>query len=374
MYGIFRGLFLVGLVLLLVWMVWHVNREMGASPSTDILASYSPLPYFDERRAIFKGMDVMTDHSHHVARTTSDQHTQKFGFGKMFRMLFFSPNAPKTSYNVKQLTRTSFIDSQQHAVYWLGHSSAIIELAGKRLAVDPVLGDASPIPGMVRRYHAAPIRRTELPRLDYVLITHNHYDHLERSTVLAIDRAVFIVPMGVGAALQGWGIDRSRIVELAWQQSYADAWVSITAEEAQHFSGRRLGDRNRTAWNSYIIEADDKRIFWGCDGGYGAHFKRIGEYYGPFDWAALEIDAWNDNWSHIHMRPEEVVMACSDLRVNAIMPIHWGVFDLAWHPFTESIERLIAVAQSHEVTVFAPMMGERWLPSQQPLLSEYWWR
>jgi L-ascorbate metabolism protein UlaG (beta-lactamase superfamily) len=271
------------------------------------------------------------------------------------------------------LDKSSFTDPpSDYALYWLGHSSAILELGGKRILFDPVFGNAAPIPFMVSRYDEAPIKREELPAVDYIVITHNHYDHLEKETVRAIKNGRFIVPLGVGAALRGWGVGADRITELGWGDSFKQDGLTITALEGVHFSGRTFSDRYKTLWAAYVVSSAQKNIFWSGDTGYGSHFARFREEYGPFDLAAVEIDGWNPGWARSHMFPDESVQAARDLGAEFILPIHWGVFDLAMHPWHESIDAFMERAEGAAFKTLTPKMGERMVPGET--LTKPWWK
>ena len=207
-----------------------------------------------------------------------------------------------------------------------------------------------------------PLRREDIPQLDFVIISHDHYDHLEYGTVKFLkDRDVkFVTALGVGARLRGWGVPADRIIELGWEESAEVAGLTITAERSRHFSGRHTNDRDSTLWASYVIEdKNDRRVFFGADSGYGRHFKEIGEKYGGFDLTCLEIDAWNENWPNNHMFPEESVRAHNDLRGKKYLPIHWGVFDLAMHPWNESIGKAKEAAKKENVELVDVLMGEK---------------
>jgi L-ascorbate metabolism protein UlaG (beta-lactamase superfamily) len=273
------------------------------------------------------------------------------------------------------LDRSSFpATPAEFAAYWLGHSSLIIELEGKRLVVDPVFGNAAPLPGIVRRFVDAPLERDELPPLDYVLITHDHYDHLEYATMRALRDADvrFVVPLGVGAHLRKWGVAAARIHELGWGEAYRADDLTIAAERTIHYSGRTFGTRNKSLWTSYALKGRRLRIFISGDSGYGEHFKDIGAKHGPFDLAFIEIDGWNAGWPKTHMFPEEVIQAYRDIGARAFVPVHWGVFDLARHPWDESI-RLIAglAAKADDVKLLTPRMGEKLVPGQGA--TDAWW-
>ena len=205
-----------------------------------------------------------------------------------------------------------------------------------------------------------------------MIITHNHYDHLELKTVQALKDAHFIVPLGVGAALRGWGIAEQNITELGWGDVFEQDGLKITAETAVHYSGRAKLASNETLWNSYVIQTGDKNIYWSGDTGYGVHFKEIGDKYGPFDLATLEIDAWNTGWPNIHLFPEEAVKAAQELKTKQIIPFHWAVFDLALHPWHESIDMLLSESQGTDISVLTPLMGEKIIPGSSQ--TSKWWQ
>ena len=356
LYGIFP------LVLLLLGGYFYLNGQFGGLPSVEEQEAFSKLRYY--KNGTFQS-----------ARKVVISPNKASGGGRKHNLLRFfsrSPNAPEQELSKHLLNKESFPEKPaDFAFYWLGHSSAIFELAGKRLIIDPVFGNAAPIPFAVPRYGAPVIAREELPKLDYILITHNHYDHLEKSTVTSIKEGHFIVPLGVGAVLRGWGVNPARITELGWGDSFQGEGVNIRALEGVHFSSRRFSDRNKALWVSYVLKTKDKNIFWGGDGGYGEHFARHGREHGPFDLAALEIDGWNEGWSQSHLFPDEVAQAAMDLKAKRLLPIHWGVFDLAMHPWHESIDLVLKESEGQGYTVLTPLMGQRVESGDIP--SGRWW-
>ena len=279
-----------------------------------------------------------------------------------FRFIFSSPNAPARPYPRVELIRKSFpARPEEFNVCWLGHSSLIFELGGIRFMVDPVFGNAAPLPGIVRRFTPSPLPREEIPDLDFVVISHDHYDHLEYATIRAFKKKKFpiVTSLGVGARLRGWGIPADRIIEMNWNNYTTVSGVKIIAHPARHFSGRTFDDRNATLWSAFSFERNGKKIFFGGDSGYGKHFARIGKEHGPFDLVCLEIDAWNERWPNNHSFPEEVIKEFQELRGRILLPIHWGVFDLAMQPYYESINRISELAKKHNVPLLLPAMGER---------------
>lgn len=342
-------LYILGALLLLAivggMFVWN---EFGASPTTEDIARYEKLSYYKD--GMFQSPETLVFDFNNVRNG-------KVGFA---RFLSQSSFAPKESLPQVKLTKNSFAKTpDDFAVYWLGHSAAIMELNGKRFIFDPVLGNAAPMPVAVPRYDQAPIDRQELPLVDYIIITHNHYDHLERKTIQAIKTGHFIVPLGVGAVLRGWGVENNRITELGWEEAFEAQGLRIIAVEGVHYSNRSPWNRNKTLWNSYAIIGGDKKIFWAGDTGYGEHFKRIGQKYGPFDFAALEIDGWNTGWKNTHLFPNEVIKATQEIGAKRLLPIHWAVFDLALHPWDESINMVLDEAKNTDIKVLTPKMGEK---------------
>ncbi|MGL4252598.1 MAG: MBL fold metallo-hydrolase [Fusobacteriaceae bacterium] len=297
------------------------------------------------------------------------------GKGGLLHFLKTSKYAPQTALPKVMLDKTSFSDRpEDFAIYWLGHSSAILELEGTRILIDPVFDNAAFLPGIVQRYDVSPLKRESLPDLDIVIITHDHYDHLEYKTIKYLSKREnlkFIVPMGVGERLRGWGIPEKSIQELKWDEKAEVKDVEITAMKAIHYSGRSWFDRNQTLWASYGIKSKNKNIFWSGDTGYSEHFKELGDKYGPFDFAGIELDGWNDGWPNTHLYPNEVVKAAKDLKSKVILPIHWATFDLALHPWDESINLLISEAKKENIPVITPIMGEKVIPGVT--ITKYWW-
>ncbi len=351
---------LIVVIAVVIFLGGYAWREIGKLPSKEELQAYEKLPYFKNGR--FYGPEEMRLYPDKVRNGPA-------GFA---RMMLTSRFAPKEPLPQVKLSAESFAQiPEDYAVYWLGHSSVIAELDGKRLVFDPVLGNSAPVPFAVPRYGPAPITYKDWPAVDYVVITHNHYDHLERKSVQALKNSHFIVPLGVGAALRGWGVAKENITELGWGDVFAKDGLTIIAETAIHYSGRAKLASNETLWNSYVIQAGGKNIYWGGDSGYGQHFKQIGDKYGPFDFVALEIDGWNPGWPNIHLFPDEVVKVAQDLRARKIFPLHWAVFDLALHPWHESIDMLVKEAEPTDVEIFTPIMGEKVIPGVTE--TKKWW-
>jgi L-ascorbate metabolism protein UlaG (beta-lactamase superfamily) len=275
------------------------------------------------------------------------------------------------------LARTELpADAAELAVTWFGHASALLEIDGRRVLVDPVWGyrvSPSPMFGPAR-LHEPPLPIEDLPPVDAVLISHDHYDHLDLPTVralLATQTAPFVVPLGIGEHLRKWHVPEDRIVELDWDDATEVAGLTLTCTEARHFSGRYF-HRNTTLWASWAITGPRRRVYFGGDTGYTPAFAAIGARLGPFDLTLLPIGAYNDAWHAIHMDPEEAVRAHGDLGGGVLLPIHWATFNLAFHRWAEPVQRLMAAAHPRDVTVVVPQPGERVDVLAPPPVRDWW--
>ncbi|MER6752820.1 MBL fold metallo-hydrolase [Micromonospora echinofusca] len=265
---------------------------------------------------------------------------------------------------------------RQLNVVWYGHASALIEIEGRRVLLDPVWSDRCSPSSMVgpRRLHRPPVRLDELPPVDAILISHDHYDHLDMATVqalTALQSAPFLVPLGVGAHLDRWGVPAGRIVELDWAESHRVAGLEITATAAQHFSGRGLR-RDGTLWSSWVVAGAHRKVFYTGDSGYFDGYAEIGERHGPFDVTLMQIGAYDRAWPSIHMFPEEAVAAHLDLRGGLLLPVHWATFNLALHDWSEPVDRIWAEAKARDVRLAVPRPGERVVVDDPPAVDGWW--
>lgn len=288
--------------------------------------------------------------------------------------------SPDKPIPVKKLSISKVSESKDSLtkITWFGHSAILLEMEGKNIFIDPMLGNVpAPLPflGPKRFSSELPLSADSLPFLDAVLISHDHYDHLDYSTIKRLKDKVgkFYVPLGVGAHLQKWGVSESKILEMDWWDSASIDNIKIVSTPARHFSGRGLNDRNSTLWCSFVIQSNKSNLYFSADGGYGKHFKEIGDNYGPFDYTFMECGQYNEQWAQIHMMPEEVIRANEDLRGKQILPIHWGAFTLALHSWTEPVDRLVKSAEGRNVDIVTPIIGETVLLGE-PRKNEYWWQ
>jgi L-ascorbate metabolism protein UlaG (beta-lactamase superfamily) len=262
-------------------------------------------------------------------------------------------------------------------VTWYGHSSALVEIEGRRVLLDPVWSERCSPSRLVgpRRMHRPPVALNQLPPIDAVVISHDHYDHLDMDTVrtlVDLQSAPFLVPLGVGSHLERWGVPASRIVELDWNESATVAGVDFTATAARHFSGRAFS-RDDTLWASWVIAAPHRRVFYSGDTGYFPGFADIGAAYGPFDATLVQIGAYGDNWPDIHMFPEDGVAAHLDVRGGLLIPVHWCTFNLAFHAWSEPADRLWREAKARDARLAVPRPGER-VDVDDPPAVDGWWQ
>nr|WP_307849552.1 MBL fold metallo-hydrolase [Qaidamihabitans albus] len=261
-------------------------------------------------------------------------------------------------------------------ITWFGHASSLVELDGVRVLLDPVWSERVSPSGVLgpRRLHPVPHRLADLPGLDVIVISHDHYDHLDMSTVRALARlhdVPFVVPLGVGAHLRRWKVPENRIVELDWDDSVEVAGLRIVATPARHFSGRAFS-RNNTLWASWVIAGQRHRVFYTGDSGHFEGYAAIGERHGPFDAALVQIGAYNASWPDIHMTPEEGVAAHLDVRGGLLIPVHWATFNLAPHAWAEPADRVWQEAKAHDIALAVPRPGERIDVAAPPQVDGWW--
>jgi L-ascorbate metabolism protein UlaG (beta-lactamase superfamily) len=261
-------------------------------------------------------------------------------------------------------------------ITWMGHSSLLIEIDGKRFLTDPVWRNASPLQFVgPKRFFPAPIPLDQLPHLDGIIISHDHYDHLDDKTVVELSKkgTPFYTSLGVGPILEKWGIPKQQITEFDWWQKLdLGNGFTITAAPARHFSGRSMFNRNQTLWASYAIKGPVHNIYYGADSGIHPLFAEIGEKLGPFDIAMLEVGAYNELWKDIHMGPDNATDAQLALKAKLMMPIHWGTFNLAFHTWTYPAERVIECAQQKHIDLLLPAPGETYIYNGKPYINKWW--
>jgi L-ascorbate metabolism protein UlaG (beta-lactamase superfamily) len=273
-------------------------------------------------------------------------------------------------------TNLTGLGEDNPVIVWFGHSSYYFVAGGKRILVDPVFsGNASPFSFGARSFPGANVYDPDdFPSIDLLILTHDHYDHLDYETILKLRGRVkqIVTSLGVSAHLRYWGFEPRTITELDWWQSteIGDG-MTVTATPARHFSGRSFV-RNKTFWSSFVLNWGGLKIFIGGDSGYDQHFREIGEKLGPFDLALLECGQYNEQWPDIHMMPEMTVQAAIDLKAKAFMPVHWAKFALSLHAWDDPIKRVTASAAARGVPILTPMIGEP-VALDQPYPVNHWW-
>lgn len=342
-----------GIVILIIIgaAVLFVNgASFGSLPSTSDLKKIQRLTYFRAGQI------------QNLSPTPSLTEGTKF-FSVLKEFLFDKssqniPPAPLPSIKTNLLR----LDRNKNVLVWFGHSSYFMQIDGKRILVDPVFsGNASPLRFTTKSFAGSDIYNvSDLPDIDYLFITHDHWDHLDYPTILQLKTKVnkIITGLGVGAHLIFWGFDKENIIEMEWDsQVNPEEGISVNTVTARHFSGRGI-QRNKSQWSSFVLTTMDKKIFIGGDSGYDSHFAEIGKRFGPFDLAILEDGQYNKNWKYIHMMPEQTVQAAIDLGAKKLLPVHWGKFSLSLHAWDEPIIRIKKEADLKNVHLLHPMIGE----------------
>jgi L-ascorbate metabolism protein UlaG (beta-lactamase superfamily) len=284
---------------------------------------------------------------------------------------------PAEALPVQALSRQALLDAPDNSLWRLGHSTVLIKVRGQFILTDPVFSErASPVQWAgPKRFQAPPIDLAQLPPLAVVVLSHNHYDHLDYHSIQALAATTehFLAPLGVGDTLAEWGVPVSKIRQLDWWQHADVAGIRFVATPAQHFSGRGLTDSNKTLWASWVMVDPGWRVFFTGDSGYFDGFKPIGERYGPFDLALVETGAYNVAWPSVHMQPEESLKAAQDVKARWMVPIHNSTFDLSSHAWQEPLERITQLARSAGMPLATPRLGER-LDLLAPQPGPPWWR
>ena len=274
------------------------------------------------------------------------------------------------------LSVRTYVRTDKPVIVWFGHSSYFIKIQNSTFLIDPVFsGNAAPVSCMVKSFEGSDIYTTDdFPGIDYLVLTHDHYDHLDYKTILKLKPKInnIFCSLGIASHLIYWGFDEKIITEMDWwQTNKLGDEMFLTAAPSRHFSGRGL-KRYKTLWSSFILQTGSHNLYLGGDSGYDAHFKEIGEKYGPFDIAMIECGQYNTAWPFIHMMPEETAQAAADLKAKVLLPVHWGKFTLALHAWNEPVKRLLkGPGVAYKVTT--PMIGEPVI-LDEVYPEKHWWQ
>lgn len=305
--------------------------------------------------------------------------TEGYSYPGLFFDFFFGKKERREPLDSIPSIRTNLhnLPKDRDLLVWFGHSSYLLQLDGRTILVDPVLeGSAAPYSWMNKAFKGAGLYKVEdLPEIDYLLITHDHYDHLDYKTIKKLQGKVgkVVCALGVGAHFEKWGFDQSKLIEEDWDAEVKlEENLKLYFTPARHFSGRSLNSNN-TLWTSYVLESQDKRIFVGGDSGYDTHFAAIGKRFGSFDLAILENGQYNEAWRYIHTMPEEVLQAAEDLQARRLFPVHSGKFTLAKHPWNEPLARISKYNVDRGQQLVTPRIGEVVdLDNEQQQFTQWW--
>ncbi len=354
--------FLLLVVPLLVLGAFSAWRGLGHGASGDRLSRMKASPQWQD--GAFENPQPL------------DNHFLEMLSGVLHASAYTTPEAPLHFADVDK-TRLATPPASGLRVTWLGHSTTLIEIDGAFVVTDPVWSEiVSPVTWTgPHRYYPKQIEIADLPKIDVVLISHDHYDHLDERTVVALGRSgvKFIVPLGVGAHLEYWGIPPAQIVEKDWWETTQVGPIEIVCTPARHASGRAAWDKDATLWASYSLIGPKHRVFFSGDTGLFTALNEIGDKYGPFDLTMIEVGQYNRAWPDWHIGPEQAVKAHTMLKGKIFMPMHWGLFTLAYHGWTEPVERARAEAAAKQVTIVTPRPGESFVPTPFAEASARWW-
>jgi L-ascorbate metabolism protein UlaG (beta-lactamase superfamily) len=336
-------------VLFIVTFTFIQQPKFGMLPDDDRLARFKKSPHYKNGK--FQNINHTPDLAEGV------------GYFTVLYDFLFKKSSRNIPSHILPSTKTNLLtlDPNKNVLVWFGHSSYFIQVDGKKILVDPVFsGSASPIKITTKSFKGSDIYTTDdMPVIDYLFISHDHWDHLDYETVVKLQPKVkkIITGLGVGAHLQYWGYTREQLIEKDWHEEIilAPGFI-VNTTPARHFSGREF-KRNRTLWMSFVLKTPTMKLFLGGDSGFDTHFKAIGQQFGPFDLAILECGQYNPYWKYIHMMPEEVIQAGIDLKAKTILPVHWSKFALSLHAWDEPIKRITAESIRLNVPIITPIIG-----------------
>lgn len=344
--------------------------SFGSLPTDENFSTYKISAQFDTEKSIFVNR-----------RPTILEEMRKrtMNFSSILKFIFNNTpdRVPKSELPAVTPDFEAFkFASNDIKLIWFGHSSILLSLDGKMILIDPVLSSTTgPFGFMMKRFRATVAEPSTLPAIDVVVISHDHYDHLDTDTIRAFKekQTKFMVPLGVGAHLRHWGIAAERITEMDWWQSANVDGIQFTATPAQHFSGRSLVNQTKSLWASWVVQSKKHRVYFSGDSGYDVHFKEIGDKLGPFDIAFIENGQYNEKWPEVHLHPADSIQAYFDLRAKKYFPMHWGMFSLAMHAWHEPVERLSEEALKKNIPLITPVIGET-VTVNEEYKPIFWWK
>lgn len=361
---------LIALVFLVgFYSYFFIAPRFGEIPDGTYLAHISASPQYDAFSQRFINQN----------QAEIDEFRKGFDRFKTLKRFFTSEtrDKPKTPLPTIKPDLEKFLGRDEKLKFiWFGHSTFMVRVGSKTLLFDPVFsGAASPLDFLNERFQPPALSLEELPHIDYIIISHDHYDHLDVDSVTYFkDKGTtYLTSLGLTSHLKSWGIPESQIVELDWWEQVQMGDLHFTCTPAQHFSGRSFTNQNKTLWCSWVVDHPKTRFFFSGDGGYGGHFKHIGEKFGPFDIAFIENGQYNLDWKPMHMMPEESAQAYFDLRAKAFMPIHWCMFNMSVHNWYDPINAISKIAKERGIRLVTPKLGEL-VTLGEPKIYEAWWK
>jgi L-ascorbate metabolism protein UlaG (beta-lactamase superfamily) len=352
---------------ILIFLILHYYPPLGGKSSAD------------SQRRIHESVNFIDGKFRNQIPTSMMDSSLKDTAGALYDTIKGNPDGrPKGSLPMDLFDAKAFSESPEDQVIWFGHSTLLLKVNGVKILLDPVFSKyASPVPfaGPKRYSDKLPAQIEDLPDIDAVLISHDHYDHLDYDSIRKLKGKVkqFIVPLGVAGHLTKWGVDPGQIQELDWWEEMSYQGLKVVSTPARHFSGRGGLSGGSTLWSSWVIHGAQSKVYFSGDSGYGPHFKEIGDKYGPFDLALIETGQYDVKWANIHMLPEESVQANLDVQGKVMIPIHWGGFTLALHSWTDPIERAKAAADERDVALATPRIGETVMVGASVFPTSNWW-
>ena len=355
-------LILVAVLAAGIFLFVNLSPTFGSNPSTEQKEFYGTFDNYADGKFVFQPSEELDTGVERVSAIAASEERR-----------------PPEQLPVAEIDWDS-INSEEDSLTWLGHSAFIVSVDNKKVLIDPMLGStASPVSFIGPKRYTEDLLYLidEMPPIDAVFITHDHYDHLDYESIKRLKDKVahFVVPHGVGNHLVGWGVAEEDITEMNWWDEIEFEGLDVALTPAKHFSGRGLLNQGSTLWGGWVILGEQTRFFVSGDGGYDTHFKKIGDRFGPFDIALIEGAQYDERWRESHMIPEESVQASIDLQAEQMMLTHWGGFTLARHSWTEPIERAIQAAAEQEVDLIAPQIGETVpMDGESPDPLSEWWK
>ncbi len=359
-------LFLLSLIILLIILFFGYTKlaKFGSMPDEISLEKIKKSKNF--KNGSFQNLSLTPDLAEGVT------------YYDVFKDFFFGKKEHLKPIDSLPSIKTDLMNlpKDQNVLVWFGHSSYFMQIDGKRILVDPVFsGNASPLPGTMKSFKGSDIYTVDdIPKIDFLFITHDHWDHLDYETILALKPKLnkIICGLGVGSHLRYWGFE-NEIFETDWfDKTQLDDGFNIITTPARHFSGRTF-KRNQSLWVSFVLNTPTKRIFIGGDSGYDTHFAKIGDLYGPFDLAILENGQYNWKWKYIHTLPEETVKAAKDLKAKSFIPVHSSKFALALHNWDEPLKEVCILSKKEGINVITPLIGQPVIISKENQTYKYWW-